>query len=261
MIAAHIHTGRVVHVRHAAPAHRLAYRVWMLSVDLDRLDAIAAGSRLLRHNRAGLVAIRDADHGPRDGSALKPWVAARLAAAGMPEAAASVRFLLIPRVLGYGFNPIAFFFCHDAAGRLRAILHQVKNTFGDQHGYLMPVDPDAPRARHAAAKRMHVSPFFDMQGGYRFACSAPDFSRPDAGFAISIRYGAEDGPRLTATLALDGRPLDDAALARQLAAMPFVTFKVIAGIHWHALLVWMRGARFHRAPAPQTEPVSPGAPR
>jgi DUF1365 family protein len=243
-----LHVGRVGHVRHVLPLVRFAYRMWMVSVDLDRTDEIR--SRLFRHNRAGLVSLHDRDHGPRDGTPLRPWVEARLAAAGLGQYAAGIRFMAIPRVFGYAFNPIAFFFCHDASGRLGAILHQVKNTFGDQTSYLLPVDAAAPgTARGNIAKRMHVSPLFDMRGGYRFAVAAPDFARPDSRLAVAIRYGADGAARMTATMRLDSLAFSDAALARLLLAMPLLPFTVMAAIHWQALKLWLRGAKFHTTPA------------
>jgi DUF1365 family protein len=156
--------------------------------------------------------------------------------------------MAIPRVFGYAFNPIALYFCHDEEGALGAVLHQVKNTFGDQTSYLLPVSrPGAVRG--AAPKRMHVSPFFDLHGGYRFSVDVPDFNRPDGMFTLAIRYGA-DAPRLTATMRLATRPFSDAALLRLLLAMPLMPAKVIAAIHWQALKLWWRGARFHHAPPP-----------
>jgi len=255
--AALLFAGRVMHVRHAAPATRFAYRIWMLGLDLDRLDEAAAGSRIFRHGRPGLVSLADRDHGPRDGSALRPWVDAALASAALP-AASRIRFLAIPRVLGFAFNPIAFFFCYDAAGRLRAVLHQVKNTFGHQHAYLLPVEPDQG-LRHVARKRMHVSPFFDLAGGYRFRCRPPDFTRADSRLMMSIQYGADAVPRMTATMRLDAEPMTDAALVRALLNTPLVGAKVVAAIHYQALKLWLRGARFHAVPPPPDQPVSLGA--
>ena len=255
-------TGRVAHTRHIAPKHTFAYRIWMLAVDLDRLDEIAAGSRLFRRRRGAPVGLHEADHGPRDGSRLRPWVAARLHEAGLPEAAARIHFLCIPRVLGFAFNPIAFFFCHDAEGRLRAVLHQVKNTFGDQHTYLVPVAhaDSAPGAlvRQRAAKRLHVSPFFDMSGGYRFSFVAPDFAAKVTDFTLAIRYGTPGERRLTASMRLHGTVLSDAALLRAIAAMPLMPLKVVAAIHVQAIRLWWRGARFHRAPPAPAEPITPG---
>jgi DUF1365 family protein len=255
-------TGRVAHVRHVAPVTKFAYRLWMLSVDLDRLDEIAAGSRLFRRRRLAALSLHEADHGPRDGGKLRPWVTARLHEAGLAEAAARIHFLCIPRVLGFAFNPIAFFFCHDAEGRLRAVLHQVKNTFGDQHTYLMPVAAadGAPGAvvRQAADKRLHVSPFFDMQGGYRFSFVAPDFNADATDFTLAIRYGTPAERRLTASMRLHGTRLTDGGLLRVIAGMPLMPLKVVAAIHAQAIRLWWRGARFHRAPLAPTEPITPG---
>ena len=255
-------TGRVVHVRHVAPRNSFSYRIWMLSADLDRLDEIVAGSRLFRRRRFAPLSLHEADHGPRDGGCLRHWVTAQLQAAGLPDAAARIHFLCIPRVLGFAFNPISFFFCHDAQGRLRAVLHQVKNTFGGQHTYLMPVaDADAASGatvRQAAPKHLHVSPFFDMQGGYRFSFVAPDFTADETDFSLAIRYGTADEKRLTASMRLRGTKMTDGAVLRVIAGMPLMPLKVVAAIHAQALRLWWRGARFHRIPPAPIETPTPG---
>jgi DUF1365 family protein len=249
--AAMLHSGSVMHRRHTPMQHHFSYRMWMLSVDLDRLDEVAAN--LFRHNRAGLVSVWDQDHGARDGSALRPWVERQLAAQGLSAYAARIRFMMIPRVLGYAFNPIAFYFCRDEAGRLGAVLHQVKNTFGGQHAYLLPVAQDGTAIiRQRAEKRLHVSPFFDMDGGYRFAFHAPIFAAGGR-FALSIRYGTAAAPRMTATMNLRARVLTDRSLLGQLAVMPLMPMKVVAAIHWQALRLWLRGARYHPVPPPILE--------
>ncbi len=239
-----LHAGSVAHVRHSPFRHRFSYRMWMLSCDLDA----PAESRLFHRNRAGVVSLHDADHGPRDGSALRPWAEAQLERGGLGSFAHRIRFMAIPRVLGYAFNPIAFYLCHDASGRLGAVIHQVKNTFGDQTAYVLPVTGEGT-IRQETPKRMHVSPFFDMQGGYRFAFSDPT----GAAFHLSIRYGANEAPRMTATMRLARTPLSDAALLRLLLAMPLMPLKVFAAIHWEAIRLKLRGARYHPLPPP---PVS-----
>jgi len=247
-----LYAGRVAHVRHSPFQHRFDYRVWMLAVDLDHIDALAARSKLFSHNRFAITAIRDKDHGFRDGSPLRAFVESALAAEGLDEYGAKITFMTMPSVLGYSFNPISFYFCHDAAGRLGAVLHQVKNTFGDQIGYLMPVPGDSPVIRQTARKTMHVSPFFDMQGGYRFA-----FTQPAEKFTVSIEYGAEV-KRLTATMRLAARPFSDGALLALLLQMPLTPMKVIAAIHWQALKIYLRGGKFHRVPAEQHAPIIAG---
>jgi DUF1365 family protein len=247
-----IYAGKVSHVRVEKFIHRFIYRLWMLAVDLDDLDQFAARSRLFRHNHTGLISVHDRDHGPRDGTALRPWAEAILAAHGQEIFAARIRFMVIPRILGYAFNPIAFFFCYASDGTLGVVLHQVKNTFGDQVIYAIPVAPGTGTVRQVAAKSMHVSPFFDMKGQYDFT-----FSRPGPQFRLGIRYKAS-APRLNVVMALRAIPVTDNALAVQLLRMPFMAFKVMAAIHWHALRLFLRGAMFHREPSTIHPPVIPG---
>lgn len=226
---------RTVHARLTPFRHRFVYRLWMLRSDIDGPpDGPLFRSRLLH--------ISPRDHAARDGSPMRPWVEARLTEAGLSDCAVRVDLVAMPRVLGYTFNPISLFLCHRADGTLGAVIYEVKNTFGDQHAYVARIG-HAGTATHAAAKRMHVSPFFDMQGGYRFALGVEDDR-----FNLVIRYGTEVEPRLVATLSGAFTPAGTAALLGAMARVPFVTLKVITLIHWHALILWWRGARFHSKP-------------
>jgi len=247
---ANLYAGRVSHIRHTPFRHRFDYRIWMLSIDLDALGAL--GSRLFAHNRFALLSIFDKDHGFRDGRGLRGYVEAALARQNLQEFSAKITFITMPRLLGYAFNPISFYYCYNAQGILGAVLHQVKNTFGDQVGYLMPV-ADPRKIRQSAPKRMHVSPFFDMQGGYRFALSPPGEK-----LIVSIQYGTPAEKRMTATMNLHARPWSDAAALRLLLEMPFSTLKVITAIHWQALKLFIRGAKFNSSPEQKHDAVIAG---
>jgi DUF1365 family protein len=247
--AATLYAGRIAHIRHTPFRHRFDYRMYMLAVDLDRLDEAAAGSRLFAHNQRGLMSLHDKDHGFRDGRPLRAFAQAALAGQGLASFGAKIIFVTMPRLLGYAFNPISFYFCHDEAGRLGAVLHQVKNTFGDQIGYLMPVHGEGI-IRQSAPKRMHVSPFFDMQGGYRFALTPPGDK-----LTVSIQYGAGGAKRMTATMILQARAFTDASILRLLAEMPLAPMKVMTAIHWQALKLFLKGAKFHGVPEQQHEAV------
>ena len=253
-VIALLHSGVVTHVRHAPFQHRFAYRMWMLSVNIDRVDSIR--SRIFRHNRRGLVSLQDRDHGARDGTPLRPWVEAQLASSGLEQFGHSIHFMAMPRVFGFGFNPIAFFFCYDATGTLGAVVHQVKNTFGDQTAYTLPVLQDGATIQQTTGKRMHVSPFFDMRGGYRFSFTAPDLQAGTKDFTLAIRYGTEEAARLTAAMTLKPRPFTDRNLLHLLVTLPFAPLKVVAAIHWQALRLWLRGAVFHSRPQPPTGEIA-----
>lgn len=236
-----LYPGHVMHMRLTPFAHRFRYRVFTLLLDIDRLEETCAGLRLLALDRFGLLAFHRRDHGPRDGSALRPWVEALLAGAGRPRPA-RVRLLAFPRILGYAFNPLSVYFCEDADGRLESVVYEVKNTMGGQHPYVLAARPDRDGAvRHRQRKQFFVSPFIGMDQTYAFTVRPPG-----ARLSLKIRQRDADGPWLIATQTGRRRPLTDAELLRQWAGHPLMSLKVIAAIHWQALLLWLKGARFRR---------------
>jgi uncharacterized protein len=127
--------GHVWHRRLRPVEHRFVYPIFQLRFELGREEEL--GSRLLSIGRFNLFGFYASDHGPRDGSALLPWVRRGLAAAGIAEANGAVWLQTMPRMLGYVFNPISLYFCHDRNGQLRAVLCEVNNTFGDHDTYVI----------------------------------------------------------------------------------------------------------------------------
>lgn len=255
-----LYLGTVVHRRLRPVRHRLSYRVFSLLLDLDELPDLDRRLRLFGHNRTALIGFHDRDHGPGDGRPLKPWVEAQLAAAGI-AGGGPVRVLCFPRVLGMVFNPLTVYFCHRPDGTLSAILHEVNNTFGQRHSYLIPAETGADGlVRQSCAKGFYVSPFMAMETAYHFRIRPPD-----DGVSVAIRQTDGAGPVLHASLTAARAPLTDAGLLRAWLHHPLMTAKVVAGIHWEALHLWRKGLRLlPRPPAPATPvtvvsptPVSP----
>lgn len=239
-----IYVGQVTHRRTAPFGHSMRYRTYSLLVDIDEIESTARQTAVLSHNRWNLFSIHDRDFGPRDGTSLRTWIDSQLGSAGIDLDGGSVRLLFFPRLLGYAFNPLTIWFCHHKDGTLRAVLYEVHNTFGQSHSHLVPVDgAGGEPLRHEFAKQLHVSPFFDQDGSYAFTL------RPPADrFSVSIAYAGSEGQLLRATIVGDRRPLRSSSLLRVFATHPLLTFKVIVGIHWHALRLWKKGARYRAVP-------------
>ena len=248
-----VYAGIVDHHRLRPRRHSLRYRIFMLLLDLDSLPATLGGLRLLRSGRFGLMSFEPSDHGDRSGAPLKAQVEARLAAAGI-AAGGAIRLLTMPRILGHGFNPLSVYFCHQPDGALAAILYEVSNTFGERHSYLIAAPKDGP-VRQRAAKRFYVSPFMDLDLDYAFRVTPPGEH-----CAIAITVSDAEGPMLTASFAGARQPLTDAALLRAWLGHPLLTLKVVAGIHWEALRLWLKGVGFRGRPPPPAEDLTLGTP-
>ena len=232
-----LYRGLVTHRRLRPVPHALRYRVFQILLDLDEAPEMAAGSRLFGFNTAAPVSFHERDHGDGSTRPLKAQIEAHAAAAGHPVGG-PVRVLCFPRVFGFVFNPISVFYCHAPDGRLSAIVYEVNNTFGDRIAYVAP-----GTAHHRLDKAMHVSPFMDMDHSYHFSVTAPDRTLK---LAIQVQRG--DQLWLSAGLAAVRRPLRDAELLRALLTLPFVTLKVVAAIHWEAVRLWLKGARWRAKP-------------
>ncbi|HUB97954.1 MAG TPA: DUF1365 family protein [Stellaceae bacterium] len=251
MTGSALYFGTVLHQRLRPVRHDLTYRVFSMVVDLDELPAVGRRLKLLSHNRFNLFSFHDRDHGARRDEPLKPQIEAMLGTAGIDLAGGSIKLLCFPRVLGYVFNPLSVYFCHHRDGLLRAILYEVSNTFGQQHGYLIPVSGADAVVRQSCDKEFYVSPFMAMEGRYEFRLAAPGDR-----LAIYIRQHDHAGPILHASLEGIRAPLDDQMLARAFLRYPLMTLKVIAGIHWEALRLWRKGLRPLPRPAPPLDAVT-----
>jgi len=251
----------VMHRRPGAPRYRFVYRSFYLLLDIDALDDACSASPLLSRNRFNLLSFHDADHGSHDGRSLRRWLNALLAEHGIALDGGRVRLLAMPRVLGYGFHPISVFYCEHADSSLRAIVVEVHNTFGEHHFYVLH-EHGAPMvwgSERRKDKHFHVSPFFDRSGGYRF-----HITEPDDRLGVGIRLYDHDPEadmdgeslRIATTLTGDRRALTTREILRAALAVPLMTFKVTAAIHWQAFKLWLRGAGYRPKPDPEQDNVS-----
>lgn len=239
--AASLYFGDVMHARLKPVAHRFSYRVMSLLIDLDRLDEADRQSPLFGVNRAALYGFSESDHGERDGSSLRAYAQRRAADNGIDLTGGRVQLLCYPRLLGYTFNPLSVYFCHAADGKLALLIYEVRNTFGDIHAYVLPVAPDecsGAGIRQQQDKLFYVSPFMEMAMRYHFRVSPPTDS-----VKLRILETDPEGPLLAATFHGRRRSLTSAALLRSFLALPLLTFKIVAAIHWEALRLWIKGAR------------------
>ena len=252
MNGAQLYVGLTTHARFKPRPHKFRYSVFQILVDVDHLGEAFSGLRTLGLGRFGLFSFASRDHGARNDQPLRAWVEAKLADAKVPATAARIKLLCFPRILGFVFNPLSIFFVYDADERLEAVIYEVNNTFGQTHAYVTPATGEGAE-RQEADKAFFVSPFYGVEGGYRFRLSPPTDS-----FDLVICKHQDGKTDFVATLNAERRDLTDGALMRLFFAMPLMTLGVVAAIHWEALRLWFKGAHFYSRPRGPRASVSVG---
>jgi DUF1365 family protein len=252
-LASCLYVGTVRHRRFAPVPHGFSYRVFLVYLDLSELPRVFERRWLWSVGRPNVAAFRREDHlgdpaVPLD-EAVRDLVLERLGR----RPAGPVRLLTHLRYLGYGFNPVSFYYCFAADGALDAIVAEVNNTpWGEQYPYVLdaraPAAASPPREagrvlRWRFPKAFHVSPFMPLAQEYDWR-----LHEPGARLAVHMENLEGGRPLFDATLALERREISGPALARALAVHPFMTARVIAAIYWNALRLRWKGAVHHPHP-------------
>jgi DUF1365 family protein len=237
--ASGLYCGLVSHARVKPRKHKLAYKVFMLLIDLDELPDLKL--KTLGVGRFNLFGFDAKRFGDGSNQPLKAQIEATLSAAGI-DGGGPVRMLAMPQILGRAFNPLTVYFCHAANGALSAILYEVNNTFGERHSYLIPA-PNAALVKQGCAKGFYVSPFMDMDLTYAFR-----ILRPEEQVLVAVDTSDEDGLILAASFCGERRELTDRELLRAWLTHPWMTLGVVAAIHIEALQIWLKGEKLRVRP-------------
>ena len=247
---------RIFHERFSPRNHRFLYRIFLFAIDLDELDTLNRELPFFSVNRANLYSFRDRDFLPTNEThhnatpekchvlrytahGLKDRVVAYLAEHGTDLTGGRVVLVTLPRVAGYLFNPVSFYFCYDRTGAPIAALSEVTNTFKEMKPYYFGPDTRTPAGagefHHRVSKHFYVSPYSDVDVAFDFTLRAP-------GEKLSVQIDDYTGSERTLTSVLNGarRELTGRRLAWFTLKYPLITLQVIFLIHWHALLLWMK---------------------
>lgn len=243
---------KVHHKRYFPKENSFNYGVYYVCAPYSALKAFSCS--IFSHNRFNLFSHYSKDYGKRDGSNPSTWVDEALLACGAPAAGGEKVLLTMPRVLGYAFNPVSFWFCFDENKALKAVLAEVNNTFGETHSYVVAHDD----AREILAtdtfntqKQFHVSPFMEREGSYEFR-----FDYKPQSIGVWIDYYVNGEKKLATSVLGTRQSLDTISLLRAFFSLPMVTLKVVVMIHFQAIKIWLKGMKYIRKPEQQKERIS-----
>jgi DUF1365 family protein len=255
--------GQIRHVRLRPARHAFDYAAYFVMLPMRHLQTVlrhpeAAKDLAFPINRPGLISFYDVDHGdgrsPEQGGALA-WLASLLAEGNVQDADGEIWLQTFPRVLGYTFKPVSFWYCHRQDNSLAAIVAEVHNTFGERHCYLLHEPQWGVTA--LADKVFHVSPFCQVSGHYQFR------------FMRTVQNGVErivarvdhenaDGPLIQTSQSGKLVPASDNEIRSTFWRYPMWTLAVMLRIHWHAFRLWLKRVPFFHKPPPPSQFVTSG---
>ncbi len=238
--------GEVRHARLKPFEHSFRYRSFYLQLPVKSLGP-KAGNWGWGLNRKSLLSVHDRDHG--DGRPLLAWALDTLKKAGIDDVDGEIWLQTFPRMFGYVFKPVSFWFCERTDGSLRAVIAEVNNTFGDRHVYVLEEKGRGIRNGQTlhADKAFYVSPFFEIRGRYQFRF----YKAPLGGRDLArIEYQDDAGALLLTSMSGQSKPLTQSSARSAWLAYPLQSLGVIARIHWQALFLWVKGAKFVPRPKP-----------
>lgn len=241
-----IYAGTLRHRRFRPVGREFTYPLFMVFLDIDRLPELMKVSPVAAYNRWNWVSYHERDHFGDPAKTLRERLFRNGQQKGVVLPGGRVFLLTHLRYLGYNFNPVSFFYCHDREGSLRMIMAEVNNTFGETENYWLTPEIERPAGnnkRYRFSKIFHVSPFLKLGHRYDWTFTPPG----EKLITESVSY--EDGQQIfDSTLKLERREWSKRELHRVLIRFPWMTAKVIAAIHWQALRLLLKRVPMVRHP-------------
>jgi DUF1365 family protein len=234
-------TAQVFHKRLIPRINEFSYRVFYLCFDISKISQLKKFSLSL--NSFNLFSFYNKDYGLRDASNIEVWIRKILSEKNLNQKVTEIFLLTHPRILGYVFNPVSFWFCLDKDKNLICVLCEVNNTFGENHNYLIFNKDHSPihaNQEFEAKKEFHVSPFFTREGKYKFR-----FKFDLKNIFVAIDYLNDfDEKKLLTSISCKNEELTNINLIKAFFNFPFVTFKVIFLIHYQAVKILLKKIKY-----------------
>lgn len=249
-----IYEGQVRHRRFSPRKHEFKYALYLMYVDLAELPSLFDRFWLWSTRRFNLAWFRREDHLGQKTRPLIDEVRDKIEASVGNRPAGPIRLLTHFRYFGYGFNPVSFYYCFDENDeKIETIVCEVNNTpWGEQHLYVLPEKDNQGQSGHLKffrTKEFHVSPFMPMDIDYDWR-----FTQPGERLNVHMENHQKGQKLFDATLTLTRAEITSWNLARILIQYPWVTTKVVMGIYFEALRLWLKKTPFYSHPVKKEAP-------
>ncbi len=240
--------GHVYHSREAGARHSFRYPTFFLQFSCSQEDQL---QKQLRKQFYGALSLSsrqylDGQEGSFDENIKK------FLSEFCDYKAQDVFLQTLPKMFGYAFNPVSFWFCKKDQ-ELEAVLVEVNNTFGERHFYWIQPSAKITETQWLKAEKVfHVSPFFPVEGYYQFRFQLnAQHSRVDINY-----HGPDEKLRLATWVSGQLTHLEEIHLLPLLSRYGWMTPLILIRIHFQALRLWLKKSRFYSKPALPGKKVS-----
>lgn len=243
-----LYKATVMHHRLAPKKHRFHYSVFMFYIDLDELELLRKKLVLFSRNRFNMFSFRDSEHlqlpidAPDKSKNTKEHLLDYLKQNGMHETVGKIMCLTNLNILGYNFNPVSFYYVFDANQQPLCSVAEVSNTFREMKPYFLGKENLDQRKFHLnTTKYFYVSPFLDHDANFDFSLLIPDDK-----LHVRIDTFNKEERVFISTLTGIKKSLSNGNLFWYSIRFPFLTLRIMALIHWNALLIWLKKIPYHK---------------
>ncbi len=234
----------IVHKRLIPKVNKFLYKGYYICFDIAQIEKLQ--SVFFSLNKFNIFSFYNRDHGARSNDSCANWIKETLQNENI-KIDGKIYLLTLPRILGYVFNPVSFWFCLNSQNQLQAVLAEVNNTFKESHNYLIyEKNGEALSSQkfYEANKNFYVSPFMKVEGKYKFR-----FVFDDEKIAIWIDYFDNESKLMLMTSLIGKRyDLTSLSLLRNFVTIPFNTFKIIFLIHFQAIKLFFKKIKYIKRP-------------
>ncbi len=240
--------GTVRHRRFSPVKHSFSYPMFMPLIDLDEFDDLqdsvrGFGKQVINFARFCCADFLSEGRLDRQGKeddiqSLKMAVVDKVESLTGERVKGRVMLLCQLRYAGLYFSPINIYYLYDEHDNWRWVLAEVSNTpWNERHYYAVPAHSSSK-----LQKAFHVSPFNPMSQQYHWRLRVPE---KQLVVHLDIRSSEGNLNVMDATMIMKRKPFTTKVLWQLIASTPIQSVKIVIGIYWQALRLWLKGAPFY----------------
>ena len=238
-----IYLGDVFHSRLQPKKHKFNYKVFYLNINLKEIKK-KSPLLLLSYNKFNLFSFHDKDHGAINCKKINTWIRNLIKKNKIKINIENIYLLCFPRVLGYVFNPLSVYSCLDKNNKIVLQIYEVHNTFNQRYFYLVKDSFNKENHNNTYKKEFHVSPFMSMKGKYKFKSYLNKKK-----IKLIVEYFSKNENFIASFSGIE-KKLNNYNLLIYFLKIPFMTVKIIVGIHYEAIILYFKGIKFLKCPKP-----------